>query len=227
MTVRIPRAALPPLFLAAGVAAGLSAAGPLRAQGSDVNDPYLWLEEVQGDSALDWVRGQNARTEAALGAAPGFSALESRIRAILDSDANIPDVSKIGPYYYNFWQDAEHERGIWRRTTLEEYRKAEPEWETIIDLDALNREEKENWVWHGADCLRPDYELCLVSLSRGGADADVTREFNLKEKTWVEGGFYRPEAKGSLGWIDRDRVYVFTDFGPGTLTESGYPRIVK
>ncbi|MGE5927031.1 MAG: prolyl oligopeptidase family serine peptidase [Gemmatimonadota bacterium] len=220
MTVRIPRAALLPLILVAG-------AGALRAQGSDVNDPYLWLEEVQSDSALDWVRAQNARTEAALGAAPGFAALESRIRAILDSDANIPDVSKIGPYYYNFWQDAEHERGIWRRTTLDEYRKAEPEWETVIDLDALNREEKENWVWHGADCLRPDYELCLVSLSRGGADADVTREFNLKEKKWVEGGFYRPEAKGSLGWIDRDRVYVFTDFGPGTLTESGYPRIVK
>lgn len=220
MTVRIPRAALLPLFLMAG-------AGALRAQGSVVNDPYLWLEDVQGDSALDWVRGQNARTEAALGAAPGFSALESRIRAILDSDANIPDVSKIGPYYYNFWQDAEHERGIWRRTTLEEYRKPDPEWETVIDLDALNREEKENWVWHGADCLRPEYERCLVSLSRGGADADVTREFNLREKAWVEGGFYRPEAKGSLGWIERDRVYVFTDFGPGSLTESGYPRIVK
>ena len=110
MTVRIPRAALLPLLLVAG-------AGTARAQGSVVNDPYLWLEEVQGDSALDWVRAQNARTEAALGAAPGFSALESRIRAILDSDANIPDVSKIGPYYYNFWQDAEHERGIWRRTT--------------------------------------------------------------------------------------------------------------
>ncbi len=221
MTIRLSRAALLPLSLLAG------AAGALRAQGTVVNDPYLWLEDVQGDSALDWVRAQNARTEAALGAAPGFSALESRIRAILDSDANIPDVSKIGPYYYNFWQDAEHERGIWRRTTLEEYRKPEPEWETVIDLDALNREEKENWVWHGADCLRPAYERCLVSLSRGGADADVTREFDLKAKRWVEAGFYRPESKGALGWIDRNRVYVFTDFGPGTLTESGYPRIVK
>ena len=222
MTVRTARGALLlPLILLAG------AAGALHAQGSVVNDPYLWLEEVQGDSALAWVRAQNARTEAALGAAPGFSALESRIRAILDSDANIPDVSKIGPYYYNFWQDAEHERGIWRRTTLEEYRKTEPDWETVIDLDALNREEKENWVWHGADCLRPEYERCLVALSRGGADADVTREFNLKTMKWVDGGFHRPESKGALGWIDRDRVYVFTDFGPGTLTESGYPRIVK
>ena len=221
MTIRLARAALLPLSLLAG------AAGALRAQGSVVNDPYLWLEEVQGDSALDWVRAQNARTEAALGAAPGFASLEARIRSILDSDANIPDVSKIGPYYYNFWQDAEHERGIWRRTTLDEYRKAEPEWETVIDLDALNREEKENWVWHGADCLRPEYERCLVSLSRGGADADVTREFDLKAKRWVDGGFQRPESKGALGWIDRNRVYVFTDFGPGTLTEPGYPRIVK
>src|SRR3546814_8705355 len=122
---------------------------------------------------------------------------------------------------------AQHERGIWRRTTLEEYRKDEPKWETLLDLDALNKAEGENWVWHGADCLRPDYTRCLVALSRGGADADVTREFDLTTKKWVEGGFQRPEAKGSLGWIDRDTVYVATDFGPGSMTESGYARIVK
>src|SRR3546814_20035774 len=98
---------------------------------------------------------------------------------------------------------AQHERGIWRRTTLEEYRKDEPKWETLLDLDALNKAEGENWVWHGADCLRPDYTRCLVALSRGGADADVTREFDLTTKQWVEGGFQRPDAKGSLGWIDR------------------------
>ncbi|HEX6643063.1 MAG TPA: prolyl oligopeptidase family serine peptidase [Gemmatimonadales bacterium] len=220
MTFRIARAALVPLAL-------FAAAGTAVAQESAVNDPYLWLEDVTGDSALAWVRARNARTEATLGAAPGFTQLEARLRAILDSDAKIPDVEKIGGWYYNFWKDAGHERGIWRRTTLEEYRKDDPEWETVIDLDELSRAEGEQWVWHGADCLRPDYVRCLVSLSRGGADADVTREFDLGTRAWVKDGFYRPEAKGGLGWIDRDRVYVFTDFGPGTLTESGYPRIVK
>src|SRR5690606_2653019 len=110
---------------------------------------------------------------------------------------------------------------------LEEYRKDEPQWEVLLDLDALNKAEGENWVWHGADCLRPDYTRCLVALSRGGADADVTREFDLTTKQWVDGGFYREEAKGELGWIDLDTVYVATDFGPGSMTESGYPRVVK
>ena len=190
-------------------------------------DPWLWLEDVEGEQALDWVRARNAVTEAELADTPEFRRLESDLLAILDSEAKIPYVEKIGDYYYNFWKDAQHERGIWRRTTLEEYRKAEPRWETVIDLDALNAAEGENWVWHGADCLRPAYERCLVALSRGGADADVTREFDLPAKAWVEDGFFRPEAKGGLGWIDRDNVYAYTDFGAGTLTESGYPRIVK
>ncbi|MFP7722347.1 prolyl oligopeptidase family serine peptidase [Lysobacter sp. A3-1-A15] len=190
-------------------------------------DPYLWLEEVEADAALAWVREQNAKSEAELAATPAFKALEADILAILDSDAKIPGVQKIGDYYYNFWKDKNHERGLWRRTTLASYRTDSPEWETVIDLDALNKAEGENWVWHGANCLKPDYERCLVALSRGGADADVTREFDLASKTWVDGGFFRDEAKGGLGWIDRDTVYVYTDFGDGTMTESGYPRIVK
>lgn len=215
-------------LIAAPLIVALAArAGAAQISETDVNDPYLWLEDVTGDTALAWVRAQNELTEAHLARTPTFGQLESRIRSILDSDARIPNVQKLGKFYYNFWQDAEHERGIWRRTTLAEYRKSEPAWETVIDLDALGREEGENWVWHGADCLRPAYERCLVALSRGGADADVTREFDLTTKTWVPDGFIRPEAKGGLNWIDRDRVYVFTDFGEGTLTESGYPRIVK
>ena len=190
-------------------------------------DPYLWLEDVTGDKPLAWARQQNARTDAELAQGPEFAKLQSEILAILDSDANIPYVGKMGDYYYNFWKDAEHERGIWRRTTLDEYRKDDPAWETIIDLDALNKAEGENWVWHGADCLRPDYDRCLVSLSRGGADADVTREFDMTTRQWVEDGFYRPEAKGGMGWIDRDTVFVATDFGDGSMTTSGYPRIVK
>lgn len=195
-------------------------------------DPYAWLEEVQGERALTWVRQHNAQAEAELTTTPHFRQLESDIRAILDSDAKIPGVEKIGEYYYNFWKDQQHERGLWRRTTLEEYRKDKPAWETIIDLDALNKAEGENWVWHGADCLKPQRqgetpERCLIALSRGGADANVTREFDLATKTWVEGGFFRPEAKGGLQWIDRDTVYVFSDFGAGSMTSSGYPRIVK
>ncbi|HEX5580630.1 MAG TPA: hypothetical protein VFX39_03570, partial [Gemmatimonadaceae bacterium] len=193
----------------------------------DSTDPYLWLEDVTGERALDWVRARNALTERALADTPEFRRLEADIRAILDSDAKIPGVSKIGDHYYNFWRDARHERGIWRRTTLDEYRKANPAWETVIDLDALGRAEGENWVWHGASCLPPDYQRCLVSLSRGGADADVTREFDLTTKTWVKDGFFRPEAKGGVQWIDRDNVYVFTDFGAGTTSSSGYPLVVK
>ena len=198
-----------------------------QAQAQAAADPYLWLEDVTGDKALGWAKQQNARTDAELDAVPGFDKLQSDILAILDSDAKIPYVGKIGDYYYNFWKDAGHVRGVWRRTTLEEYRKPDPQWETVIDLDALGKAEGENWVWHGADCLRPDYARCLVNLSRGGADADVTREFDLETKQWVEGGFFRPEAKGSLSWIDRDTVYVDTDFGAGSMTKSGYPRIVK
>ncbi|MDQ3270210.1 MAG: prolyl oligopeptidase family serine peptidase [Pseudomonadota bacterium] len=214
------------------LSAGVITAGAVHAQESAAvppaqSDPYLWLEDVTGEKALDWVRSQNAKTQAELASTAQFKKLEAQILGILDSDEKIPAVEKIGDYYYNFWKDAQHERGIWRRTTLAEYRKDDPAWETVIDLDALNQAEGENWVWHGAQCLKPAYERCLVALSRGGADADVTREFDLPGKAWVSDGFFRPEAKGALGWIDRDNVYVFTDFGEGTMTSSGYARIVK
>ncbi len=190
-------------------------------------DKYAWLEDVTGDKPLAWVKEQNAKAEAKLAQSPQFKQMEAGIREVLDSDAKIPGVQKIGEYYYNFWKDKQHERGLWRRTTLVEYRKAEPTWETVLDLDALNKAEGENWVWHGADCLRPQYTRCLVALSRGGADADVTREFDLSTKQWVKDGYFRPEAKGGLGWIDQDNVFVYTDFGKDSMTTSGYPRVVK
>jgi len=190
-------------------------------------DTYAWLEDVTGDKPLAWVKEQNAKAEARLAQSPQFKEMEAGIRAVLDSDAKIPGVEKIGDYYYNFWKDKQHERGVWRRTTLVEYRKAEPLWETVLDLDALNKAEGENWVWHGANCLRPQYTRCLIALSRGGADADVTREFDIARKEWIKDGFFRPEAKGGLGWIDQDNVFVYTDFGDGTMTTSGYPRVVK
>ncbi|WP_027081731.1 prolyl oligopeptidase family serine peptidase [Lysobacter sp. HA18] len=190
-------------------------------------DPYLWLEDVTGDRPLAWVREHNAKTEAELATTPEFKQLEGEIRAILDSEAKIPAVEKLGAYYYNFWKDAQHERGIWRRTTLDEYRKPNPQWETVLDVDALNKAENAKWVFHGANCLKPDYRHCLLALSNGGSDADVTREFDLTTKSFVTDGFYRPEAKGGMDWIDIDHAYVYSDFGAGTMTPSGYPRIVK
>lgn len=185
-------------------------------------DSFLWLEEVTGDAALSWVKSQNAQTCSTLETHPEFARLRRDLCGILDSNARIPDVNKRGDFYYNFWRDKTNPAGIWRRTTLEEYRKAEPKWEVLLDIDSLNKTEKENWVWHGSTCLRPAYTQCLISLSRGGADADVTREFNLDTKEWVKGGFFRPEAKGGLSWIDANTVYVSTDFGAGSMTESGY-----
>jgi len=227
-------AALASLFLAGcGGSAPEPAAAPAEPAKTEetrvaaAEDPYLWLEDVEGEKALDWVRAQNAASKDSLESLEGFAQLRDDLRAILDSNDKIPFVREMGGYLYNFWQDASNPRGLWRRTTLDSYRSAAPEWEVILDLDALNKAEGENWVWAGADCLRPEYTRCLLSLSRGGADANVTREFDVATKSFVEGGFFRPEAKGGMGWIDLDTVFVYTDFGDGSMTSSGYPRIAK
>jgi prolyl oligopeptidase len=190
-------------------------------------DPYLWLEDVTGDTALDWVRERNAETVDELTREPRFGELRDEIREVLDADDRIPYILRRGRYLYNFWQDATNPRGLWRRTTLESYRQGEPEWVVLLDVDALGRAEDENWVWQGATVLRPEYRRALVELSRGGADAAVVREFDLETRTFVEDGFSLPEAKSHVGWIDEDRIYVGTDFGDGSLTSSGYPRIAK
>ncbi|MBL0089594.1 MAG: S9 family peptidase [Ideonella sp.] len=190
-------------------------------------DPFVWLEAVQGDKALAWVRERNAVTRRALDATPGFDATRSRLKSILDSRDRIPLFTRRGDWLYNLWQDERHPRGLWRRTSLAEYRKPLPAWETVLDLDALGHAEGENWVWAGAACLGPNDAECLIKLSRGGADATVVREFDVDRKAFVEGGFALPEAKSSVHWLKRDTLLVGTDFGPGTLTESGYPRIVK
>ena len=197
---------------------------------ADERDPYLWLEEIDSDASLGWVRERNAETLGSLAATEAFARTETAIREVLDSDAKLPLVQKIGDFYYNFWTDAQHERGLWRRTTLAEYRTPQPAWQTVIDIDALNEAEGEDWVWHGASVLRPGYRKALIDLSHGGSDADVTREFDLETFRFVEpedGGFFRPEAKGGLGWIDDDTVYVSTELGEGSLTSSGYPRIAR
>ena len=192
-------------------------------------DPYLWLEDVTGDTALDWVRARNAEAFAELTGNPRYAALKTEILEALDADDRIPYVNRRGEHLYNYWRDAAHPRGLWRRTTLESYRTDEPEWEVLLDVDALALAEDENWVWQGATVLRPEFRRGLIELSRGGADASVVREFDLETRAFVPGpeGFELPEAKTSVGWIDENHVFVGTDFGPGSLTTSGYPRVAK
>ena len=191
------------------------------------DDPFLWLEEVTGEKALDWARARNAEAFAELTGGERYAQLKAQILEALDADDRIPYVARRGEHLYNFWRDAAHPRGLWRRTTLESYRTAEPEWDVLIDVDALAEAEDENWVWGSAAVLRPTLDRALVHLSRGGADAAVVREFDLVERAFVDDGFTLPEAKSDVGWIDRDHVFVATDFGPGSLTTSGYPRVAK
>ena len=191
------------------------------------DDPNLWLEDVTSDKALGWARTQNARSQSELEAVPGFGPLRDRLRAIYDSKDKIPTPQVMGSWIYNFWKDEVNPRGLWRRTTLAEFKKAQPSWEVVIDVDTLAKTDNEGWVWHGATCLFPKYRRCLVNLSRGGADANVVREFDTVKKAFVDGGFALPEAKSQVAWKDLDTIYVGTDFGPGSLTTSGYPRIAK
>ena len=213
------------LVLAMSTAAS-STAGEADKTSPAPEDRFLWLEDVTGEKSLDWARARNAESAKVL-VTPEEAALEKRLLDILDSKERIPDVNKLGPYYYNFWRDAKNPRGIWRRTTLDEYRKPEPAWQTVIDVDALGAAEKESWVWHGANCLRPGYKRCLVSLSRGGADASVHREFDLENRVFLKDGFFLPEAKSQVDWVDENTLFVGTNFGEGSLTTSGYPRIAK
>ncbi|MFB3904276.1 MAG: prolyl oligopeptidase family protein [Acidobacteriota bacterium] len=194
---------------------------------SQEEDPYIWLEEVQGEKAMAWVKEQNQRTVAELEAVPEFQGSVDRFLSILDSREKIAYPSLRGKYVYNFWQDTAHVRGIWRRTTLDDYLKPQPNWQTLLDIDALAEAENENWVYKGATCLYPEYRHCMISLSRGGADAVVLREFDTETRSFVPNGFRLPEAKSRVNWKDQDTLWVGTDFGPGSLTRSGYPRIAK
>jgi prolyl oligopeptidase len=198
-----------------------------RVNAQEPQDQFLWLEDVMGGKALSWVKERNAASTGELTKGPQFNFLNERLLKILDSKDRIPMIAKEGSWYYNFWRDDKNKRGIWRRTTLDEYRKENPAWDTIVDLDALAEKEKENWVWHGAAFLRPKYERCLLFLSRGGADASVVREFDVTTKEFVKDGFALPEAKSQVSWRDKDTLYVGTNFGPDTLTKSGYPRVTK
>jgi prolyl oligopeptidase len=208
------------------VAAALVLAACNLAQAQSV-DPYQWMEEVQGEKALNWVKQQNQITRDKLKSDTTFEKLRSDVQAVLDSKDRIPGITKMGDAVYNFWMDAQNPRGVWRKTSFAEYKKAQPKWEVVLDVDALAKSENENWVYKGSSCRAPAYDRCLIQLSRGGADAVSIREFDLKSKSFVKDGFQLPEAKSTVTWRDKDHLFVATDFGAGSMTDSGYARIVK
>jgi prolyl oligopeptidase len=200
---------------------------PAQAAAVVADDPFTWLEDVEGEASLAWVRERNQRSLAVLQADPRYQKLYDDALSILESRDRIAYPALRGGRLENYWQDAANVRGVWRRTTLESYRSAEPTWETVLDLDALAKAESANWVYKGVQCLAPDDRLCLVNLSNGGKDAVQVREFDAISKSFVQGGFNLPEAKHRVSWLDEDTLLVASDFGPGTLTASGYPFIVK
>ncbi len=191
-------------------------------------DPYLWLEDIEGEKALDWVKRENTATDALIVGRPGFEADRQRARAILDDDRQIAMPGQVmGDMIANFWRDAANPRGLWRQSPLDAYLAGKPVWTTLIDVDALGKAEAQSWVWHAADCLAPAYTRCLVSLSPGGTDSDIVREWDRTTKSFVTNGFILPQAKSRVTWEDADTLLVATDYGAGSMTASGYPRIVK
>ncbi len=205
-------------------ALSLALAGPAAAQN---DDPFQWLEDVQGEKALAFAKAHNAKSTAAFEARPEYKGIYAKTLEILDSKEKIPTPELFGETVYNFWRDDAHERGIWRRTSLASYRTAAPAWETVLDVDALAKAEGKAWVWKDADCLPPAFARCMIRLSPGGSDASAFREFDTAAKQFVAGGFELPVAKSIVSWKDADTLWVGTDFGPDSRTVSGYPRIVK
>jgi len=191
------------------------------------SDPFLWLEDIEGDRALTWVRAQNERSLKQLTADARFDRFYKAALAVLEDKSRIPLGSLRGGWIYNFWQDDVNVRGLWRRAKRESYDTPAPEWQTLLDLDALAKQEDRNWVWKGVSCEVPPGERCMVQLSNGGKDASVYREFDIGKREFVTDGFVLPEAKTDLTWQDRDSLLVATDWGEGTLTTSGYPFVVK
>jgi prolyl oligopeptidase len=209
-------------------ALAMTLAAPVGAQPATAggDDPYLWLEEIEGPRALEWAKAESTKTLGVLQADPRYPKLEADALKILQAQDRIPYVAFRPDGLYNFWQDQNHVRGIWRRTGMDSYRTQSPQWETVLDIDALAKAENANWLYRGANCLPPEYERCLVTLSDGGKDANVMREFDTVAKTFVKNGFSLPQSKGGAAWLDSDNLLLSREAGPGTLTKSGYPFVV-
>ena len=191
------------------------------------HDKYLWLEEIDSEKSMQWVNEHNSITDTQLKSNPLYSELYNQALIVLNNKSRLPSVSQNGKWLYNFWQDAKNPRGIYRRTTLREFKKPIPKWETVLDMDKYSLEHKKNYDYHGMICLPPKGVDCLVNLSLEGGDAVEIREFNLKNKQFIQDGFSVPLAKTQISWIDKDTVYIGTDFGKDSMTDSGYPRIIK
>jgi prolyl oligopeptidase len=205
----------------------MTVGGAALAQAGDASDPYIWLEDVYGAKPMAWVHEHNAKTQAVLEADPRYQQYYGQALAIAQAEDRIPAGNFIGGKIYNFWQDANHVRGIWRRTTVEDYSTGHPHWETVLDLDALAAAEKANWVWKGADCVRPAENRCLLNLSDGGEDAVTIREFDLPSAKFVDGGFVLPKGKQRVSWENENSLLVSREWNPGELGRTGYPYIVK
>ncbi|KAB7897985.1 prolyl oligopeptidase family serine peptidase [Rouxiella sp. S1S-2] len=190
-------------------------------------DDFIWLEEIKGETAVDWAIQQSKQTRREFAESERFEAIRDDVFDCLNASTQIPGVRKCGNLFYNFWQDEKNPRGLLRRTTFESYRRDAPEWETVLDIDALGEAEGQSWVYYGIQVLAPDYQHALLHLSPDGGDASAIREFDLTALTFVEDGFNLPAAKSRVSWIDRDRLFVATDFGQDSMTTSGYPRIAK
>lgn len=191
------------------------------------DDPYIWLEDKDGAKPLAWVEEENKRTLARLQSDPRYQTFYNEALAIASAKDRIPMPSQRNGRVFNFWRDADHPQGYWRATTEASYATANPEWTTLLDLDALSAAEGKKWVWKGATCLQPEERLCLVSLSEGGEDAVEYREFDLGTGQFVPNGFRLSKSKQGATWIDKDTLLVSRDWGPGTLTASSYPFVVK
>src|SRR5438105_5031610 len=209
-------------------AAAVIAGAALYASGHamEADGPFVWLEDIHGETALKWVTQQNATTLGKLKSDREYVADYQSLLQMLDADDRIPIGQLHGNVVLNFWQDAVHVRGIWRRTTIASYESPAPEWETVLDLDRLSADEGKKWVFKGAICSS-DLSRCLLKLSPEGGDTVVLREFAPSEKRFVDGGFSLGEAKAEAAYVNPDTILFSTDFGPGTLTKAGYPRIVK
>jgi len=202
---------------------------PARAQQpvAEQPDKYTWLEDIYGEKQLAWVKAENARTAEVLEKDSRFAALQADALKVLESPDRLAMPQFRDGVVYNTWRDADHVRGIVRRTTLKDYLTAEPKWETVLDYDALSKEDKQSWVGHGLICQEPDEEVCLVALSAGGEDAETLREMNLKTGKFVEGGFALPRGKQQVAWEDKDTLLIARDWGPGTMSEAGYPITIR
>ncbi len=212
---------------AVGLGAPAAIAQPAPVAAANESDPFLWLEDVSGPRAMDWVRSENAKTLGVLEKDPRFAGLYGDALTIAQAKDRIPMPAFLRDGVYNFWQDADHVRGVWRTTGVADFAKPDPAWTTVLDLDALSTAEHANWVWKGADCRWPAEIRCLIDLSDGGEDAVTVREFDLQTYAFVEGGFNLPHGKQDVAWESDDTILASREWAPGELTASSYPYVVK